>query len=105
MDQIKKKKVTVSGAYNEIALIKNYLETSNCNIYELLQMWDFKKNNTIVYRHMKDALSVRGFKFDPIIRDLILNVAPKYVVEDNENHMGNVDLVSINYESLCLDFV
>jgi hypothetical protein len=113
MEEFKKKKEKVSivaGAYSDIVIIKNYLEKNEFNLYETLKMWDFKKNNTIIYKHLKDALSVRGFHFEPYIRDLLINLALKYVVNDiSENHYtnikDNIENSVINYEALCLEFV
>lgn len=107
MEEFKKKKEKISivaGAYNDFTIIKNYLEQNEFNLYETLKMWDFKNNNTIMYKHLKDALSVRGFQFDPYIRDLLINIALKYVV-DEEKSNNNLDNNLINYEALCLEFV
>ena len=106
IDEVKKKKVSqLADTYNEVSIIKNYLDENQFNLFEILKLWDFKKNYTIVYRHLKDALSVRGFKFDPFIRDLIINLALKYIIDEGKNLKGNMDLALINYETLCLDFV
>ena len=108
MEDMKRKKEQnnlQSGSYNEIAVIKNYLEQNNFNLYELLKLWDFNKNNTIMYRHFKDALMVRGIKFDPYIRDLLINLAMKYIIEDKTKQKEILDNLLVNYEALCLEFV
>jgi hypothetical protein len=107
MEEFKKKKEKLSivaGAYNEISIVKSYLEESQLNLYEILQMWDFRKNGTIIYKHLKDALNVRGFKIDSSIRDLILNLALKFVTDENHK-LINIDNSEINYETLLLELV
>lgn len=109
MEEFKRKKEKLSivaGAYNEISLVKNYFEQreGHTSLYEILQMWDFKKNGTILYKHLKDALNVRGFKIDPSIRDLILNLALKFVIEENKK-ITNIDNLVINYENFLLEIV
>jgi len=108
IEDIKKKKEQISilsGTYNEIAIIKNYLEQNNFNLYELLKLWDFNKNNTILYKHFKDALMVRGIKFDPYIRDLLINLAYRYITEDKTKKNQKFENLYVNYEALCLEFV
>ena len=108
MEDIKKKKEQItmlSGTYNEIAIIKNYLHQNSLNLYELFKLWDFNKNNTILYRHYKDALMVRGIKFDPYIRDLLINFALRYKFEEIAKDKEKFDKFYVNYESLCLEFI
>lgn len=104
MKRKKEKMSIIAGVYNENALIKSYLEENKLNLYEILKMWDFKNNKTIMYRHLKDALLVRGFNFNSTIRDMIVNIALKFVI-DHQNLKDNLDKVLINYEALCLEFV
>jgi hypothetical protein len=104
IEEVKKKRDKVSilsGVYTDVSIIKNYLSQNNINLYMLLKNWDFNKNNLIPYRLLKDALLVRGFKIDPYIRDLIMNLALKFASKTD----SDLDNFLINYESLCFEFV
>jgi hypothetical protein len=66
-------------------------------------MWDFNKNHKIKYKHLKDALSVKFFKFDPVYRNMLINLALKYII--NRASCTDLDNSEINYEALCLDLI
>jgi hypothetical protein len=106
LEDYKKKREKVSivaEAYNDIAILKSYLERNKINLVELFKIWDFKGNHTIQYKHLKDCLNVKGFNFDPTIREIILNIALKFVVQDKKNK--NMDNFFINYEDFWMELV
>ena len=61
-------------------MIKKYLNEHHLNLYQCLSMWDFKKNNTITYLNLQDALKVGGFGIDKKIQKAILEYSLKYVI-------------------------
>ena len=69
-------------------MIKKYLNEHHLNLYQCLSMWDFKKNNTITYLNLQDALKVGGFGIDKNIQKAILDYSLKYVINGNRvfNH-------------------
>ncbi len=106
LEDYKKKREKVSivaEAYNEIAILKAYLKKNRINLIELFKIWDFKADRTILYKHLKDCLNVRGFKFDPNIRELILNLAMKFVLQDHK--LKNIENCYVNYEAFWLELV
>ena len=65
---------------DECEQIKEYLRENNINLYERLSMWDFKKNNTITYLNLKDALAMKGFEIEKKYQNMILDYSLKYVI-------------------------
>ena len=70
-------------------MIKKYLDEHHLNLYQCLSMLYFKKNNTITYLNLQDALKVGGFGIDKNIQkailDYSLNELPQDVAESYLN--------------------
>ncbi len=106
MDDRKKKVTKSDGMYNTVSIVKNYLEENNIHLYEFLKNWDFNQQNKIKYRHLKDALSAKGYiGLDHNIKDIITDMAMKFILGGYNKKKGNLDEAYINYEGLCLEFV
>jgi len=73
-------------------------------MYEHLKVWDFEKNNTIKYKHLKDALSVKFFKFNPQFKQLMLDFALNFKIEQDK-FAGNLDNINIDYEDMCIELL
>ena len=65
-------------------------------------MWDFKKNNTITYMNLQDALKVGGFGIDKKIQEAILDYSLKYVLNGNRVLNYKSYIISLKF---CADFV
>ena len=65
-------------------------------------MWDFKKNNTISYLNLQDALKVGGFGIDKNIQKAILEYSLKYVINGNRVLNHNKYIISLKF---CTDFL
>ena len=83
-------------------MIKKYLNEHHLNLYQCLSMWDFKKNNTITYLNLKDALKVGGFGIDKDIQNAILEYSLKYVINGNRVLNHNKYIISLKF---CTDFL
>ena len=83
-------------------MIKKYLNEHHLNLYQCLSMWDFKKNNTITYLNLQDALKVGGFGIDKNIQKAILDYSLKYVINGNRVLNHNKYIISLKF---CTDFV
>ena len=83
-------------------MIKKYLNEHHLNLYQCLSMWDFKKNNTITYLNLQDALKVGGFGIDKNIQKAILDYSLKYVTNGNRVLNHNKYIISLKF---CTDFV
>ena len=83
-------------------MIKKYLNENHLNLYQYLSMWDFKKNNTITYLNLKDALKVGGFGINKNIQKAILDYSLKYVINGNRVLNHNKYIISLKF---CTDFV
>ena len=83
-------------------MIKKYLNEHHLNLYQCLSMWDFKKNNTITYLNLQDALKVGGFGIDKDIQKAILDYSLKYVINGNRVLNNNKYIISLKF---CTDFV
>ena len=83
-------------------MIKKYLNEHHINLYQYLTMWDFKKNNTITYLNLQDALKVGGFGIDKNIQNDILDYSLKYVINGNRVLNQNKYIISLKF---CTDFV
>jgi len=83
-------------------IIKKYLNEHHLNLYQCLSMWDFKKNNTITYLNLQDALKVGGFGIDKNIQKAILDYSLKYVINGNRVLNHNKYIISLKF---CTDFV
>ena len=83
-------------------IIKKYLNEHHLNLYQYLAMWDFKKNNTITYLNLKDALKVGGFGIDKKIQKSILDYSLKYVINGNRVLNHNKYIISLKF---CTDFL
>ena len=83
-------------------MIKKYLDEHHLNLYQCLSMWDFKKNNTITYLNLQDALKVGGFGIDKNIQKAILDYSLKYVINGNRVLNHNKYIISLKF---CTDFV
>jgi hypothetical protein len=79
-------------------MIKKYLNEHYLN----LSMWDFKKNNTITYLNLQDALKVGGFGTDKKIQKAILEYSLKYVINGNRVLNHNKYIISLKF---CTDFL
>ena len=82
--------------------IKRYLNKHHINLYQCLSMWDFKKNNTITYMNLQDALKVGGFEIDKKIQEAILNYSLKYVLNGSRVLNYKSYIISLKF---CADFV
>ena len=82
-------------------MIKKYLNEHHLNLYQCLSMWDFKKNNTITFLNLKDALKVGGFGIDKNIQEAILDYSLKYVINGNRVLNHNKYIISLKF---CTDF-
>ena len=83
-------------------MIKKYLNEHHLNLYQCLSMWDFKKNNTITYLNLQDALKVGGFGIDKNIQKAILDYSLKYVTNGNRVLNHNKYIISLKF---CTDFL
>ena len=83
-------------------IIKKYLNEHHLNLYQFLSMWDFKKNNTISYLNLQDALKVGGFVIDKKIQKAILEYSLKYVINGNRVLNHNKYIISLKF---CTDFL
>ena len=83
-------------------MIKKYLNEHHLNLYQFLSMWDFKKNNTITYLNLQDALKVGGFGIDKNIQKAILEYSLKYVINGNRVLNHNKYIISLKF---CTDFL
>ena len=83
-------------------MIKKYLNEHHLNLYQCLSMWDFKKNNTITYLNLQDALKVGGFGIDKNIQKAILDYSLKYVINGNRVFNHNKYIISLKF---CTDFM
>ena len=83
-------------------MIKKYLNEHHLNLYQCLSMWDFKKNNTITYLNLQDALKVGGLGLDKNIQKAILDYSLKYVTNGNRVLNHNKYIISLKF---CTDFV
>ena len=83
-------------------MIKKYLNEHHLNLYQCLSMWDFKKNNTITYLNLQDALKVGGFGIDKNIQKAILEYSLKYVINGNRVLNHNKYIISLKF---CTDFI
>ena len=83
-------------------MIKKYLNEHYLNLYQCLSMWDFKKNNTITYLNLQDALKVGGFGTDKKIQKAILEYSLKYVINGNRVLNHNKYIISLKF---CTDFL
>ena len=83
-------------------MIKKYLDEHHLNLYQCLSMWDFKKNNTILYLDLQDALKIGGFGIDKNIQKAILDYSLKYVINGNRVLNHNKYIISLKF---CTDFV
>ncbi len=86
---------------DECEQIKEYLRENNINLYERLSMWDFKKNNTITYPNLKDALAMKGFEVEKKYQNMILDYSLKYVTNGNVGDK-NKYIISLKF---CDDFL
>ena len=82
-------------------MIKKYLNEHHLNLYQCLSMWDFKKNNTITFLNLKDALKVGGFGIDKNIQEAILDYSLRYVINGNRVLNHNKYIISLKF---CTDF-
>ena len=83
-------------------MIKKYLNEHHLNLYQCLSMWDFKKNNTISYLNLQDALKVGGLGIDKKIQKAILEYSLKYVINGNRVLNHNKYIISLKF---CTDFL
>ena len=83
-------------------MIKKYLNEHHLNLYQCLSLWDFKKNNTITYLNLQDALKVGGFGIDKNIQKAILEYSLKYVINGNLVLNHNKYIISLKF---CTDFL
>ena len=86
---------------DECEQIKMYLSDNNINLYERLSMWDFKKNNTITYLNLKDALAMKGFEIEKKYQNMILDYSLKYVTNGTVGDK-NKYIISLKF---CDDFL
>ena len=61
-----------------------------------------KKNNTITYLNLQDALKVGGFGIDKNIQKAILEYSLKYVINGNRVLNHNKYIISLKF---CTDFL
>ena len=61
-----------------------------------------KKNNTITYLNLQDALKVGGFGTDKKIQKAILEYSLKYVINGNRVLNHNKYIISLKF---CTDFL
>ena len=61
-----------------------------------------KKNNTITYLNLQDALKVGGFGIDKKIQKAILEYSLKYVINGNRVLNHNKYIISLKF---CTDFL
>ena len=98
---IEEKKITPEFI-DKREMIKKYLNEHHLNLYQCLSMWDFKKNNTITYLNLQDALKVGGFGIDKKIQKAILEYSLKYVINGNRVLNHNKYIISLKF---CTDFL
>ena len=70
------------------------------DLFEHLQRYDFKKEYTIKLRTFKDCISVQFFHFDQAIRDLLIDMSLKYLIDEGQKDENDMFL---NYDKLCED--
>ena len=99
--EIDEKKITPEFI-DKREIIKKYLNEHHLNLYQFLSMWDFKKNNTISYLNLQDALKVGGFGIDKKIQKAILEYSLKYVINGNRVLNHNKYIISLKF---CTDFL
>ena len=78
-----------------------YLSENNINLYERLSMWDFKKNNTITYLNLKDALAMKGFEIEKKYQIMIMDYSLKYVINGTVGDKSKY-IISLKF---CDDFL
>ena len=83
-------------------MIKKYLNEHHLNLYQFLSMYDFKKNNTISYLNLQDALKIGGSGIDKKIQNAILEYSLKYVINGNRVLNHNKYIISLKF---CTDFL
>ena len=86
---------------DECEQIKMYLSDNNINLYERLSMWDFKKNNTITYPNLKDALAMKGFEIEKKYQIMIMDYSLKYVINGTVGDTSKY-IISLKF---CDDFL
>ena len=98
---MKKKKITPEFI-DQREMIKKYLNEHHLNLYQFLSMYDFKKNNTISYLNLQDALKIGGSGIDKKIQNAILEYSLKYVINGNRVLNHNKHIISLKF---CTDFL
>ena len=83
-------------------MIKKYLNEHHLNLYQFLSNYDFKKNNTISYANLQDALKIEGSGIDKKIQTAILEYSLKYVINGNRVLNHNKYIISLKF---CTDFL
>lgn len=92
-------KYVISHISASVLKLKDYLIKNMISLYDHFKLWDFQHNGQIKLKHLKDSMSLKFFNFTEEMRDAVIRLAYKYVIESKSNFEESV----IRYEDLCLE--